>query len=138
MAIRKAIGNALRVSIFTRDHFTCQYCGRRAPTVALHVEHLISVFDGGSNHPANLATSCADCNYGKGKRSLIVEELTEIVTAPRPPKLPTYTPLNTERAAWVLDALEVAHSKSFAAFFLGHHGDDVLCPDEVGYEVEAA
>lgn len=122
---RKPIGNALRISIFARDSFTCQYCGRAAPGVILHVEHLISVFDGGSNHPSNLATSCADCNYGKGKRSLVIEELECLEILPfEPLPLPTFSPLNSERAAWVLDSVERAHQKAFVKAFLGPNGDD--------------
>lgn len=67
--------NSLRISILTRDSYTCQYCGRRAPQVDLHVEHIISRFDGGSDHPSNLVAACTDCNYGKSRRSLRIEEL---------------------------------------------------------------
>lgn len=69
---------SLRISIFARDAFTCQYCGRRAPQFILHVEHIRSIKDGGSDHPSNLATSCSICNLGKGERSLLVEELQDV------------------------------------------------------------
>lgn len=72
--VRKHLGNSLRFSILSRDKYTCQYCGRRAPRVELHIEHMISVNDGGSNHPSNLVAACTDCNWGKGKRSLIIAE----------------------------------------------------------------
>lgn len=73
--MRQPVGNSLRISIFNRDHYTCQYCGRRPPQVKLHLEHIISVVNGGSNHPSNLTTSCVECNMGKSRKSLIVEEL---------------------------------------------------------------
>lgn len=68
-----AVRPSLRISILSRDQFTCQYCGKRAPMVELHVDHIRSLSDGGSDHPANLVTSCIPCNLGKSSRSLIVE-----------------------------------------------------------------
>jgi len=67
------LNKALRISILARDNFTCQYCGARAPDVELHVEHIISRYDGGSDHPSNLVAACSSCNLGKGKRSLQVD-----------------------------------------------------------------
>lgn len=69
------MNNSLRISILNRDNYTCQYCGRRPPSITLHIEHVISRHDGGSDHPSNLVASCTDCNYGKSKRSLIVTDL---------------------------------------------------------------
>lgn len=59
-----------RFEILRRDNFTCQYCGRKPPEVTLEVDHKVSVYNGGSNHPSNLITSCLDCNRGKGAKSV--------------------------------------------------------------------
>lgn len=75
---RKAIGKRLRFSIFERDGFACQYCGKTPPKVVLHVDHIIPVISGGTNDPENLRTSCADCNLGKGKRKLKAKALNPI------------------------------------------------------------
>ena len=56
---------ALRFQVLERDGFTCGYCGRAAPEVILHVDHVIAVMDGGSDAPENLITCCAACNLGK-------------------------------------------------------------------------
>jgi 5-methylcytosine-specific restriction endonuclease McrA len=56
--------------VFVRDNFTCQYCGRKPSAVALTVDHVVSVHDGGSNDMGNLKTSCEDCNRGKSDSSL--------------------------------------------------------------------
>lgn len=62
---RQPIGKRLRFQIFNRDDFTCTYCGRSAPEVVLHVDHIWPLARGGSNHPSNLKTACKDCNLGK-------------------------------------------------------------------------
>ena len=65
MAQRKAIPKRIRFEVFKRDKFTCQYCGRMAPDVVLHVDHIKPVSKGGTNEIMNLVTSCAECNLGK-------------------------------------------------------------------------
>jgi len=54
-----------RFRIFQRDNFTCQYCGRRAPDVQLHVDHAQPQSNGGSDESSNLLTACQDCNLAK-------------------------------------------------------------------------
>lgn len=60
----------LRFDILRRDKFTCQYCGRKAPDVALHVDHRTPEALGGQTIADNLVTACAQCNLGKGSRPL--------------------------------------------------------------------
>ena len=63
--VRKAISKRRRFEIFKRDRFTCQYCGRRPPTVVLQLDHVIPVCQGGDDSTANLVAACEDCNAGK-------------------------------------------------------------------------
>jgi hypothetical protein len=58
------------MEVFKRDSFTCQYCGKSAPTVILHVDHIKPHSKGGSDDIINLITSCRDCNLGKSDREL--------------------------------------------------------------------
>lgn len=67
---REPLSKKLRFEVFKRDGFACQYCGRKAPEVILHCDHIKPVADGGGNDILNLATSCIDCNSGKGARKL--------------------------------------------------------------------
>lgn len=67
---RREVSVRLRFEVFKRDKFTCQYCGRYAPDVTLHADHIDPVSNGGSSDLINLITACSDCNFGKGARLL--------------------------------------------------------------------
>lgn len=62
----RTLSHALRFQVLRRDGFTCQYCGRRAPEVKLHVDHVVPWSAGGGNDLENLRTACDVCNLGKG------------------------------------------------------------------------
>lgn len=73
-----------RFKILARDRFTCRYCGRSAPAVELHVDHVHPVSLGGSDHPTNLVAACVDCNSSKSGTPLpllLEQEIT--AAAPR-------------------------------------------------------
>lgn len=70
MGERRPISKRLRFEVFKRDHFMCQYCGRKSPDIILEVDHIKPIAEGGTNDFTNLITSCRDCNRGKGKRLL--------------------------------------------------------------------
>ena len=67
---RKAITKKTRFEVFKRDSFACQYCGKAAPDVVLHIDHINPVSKGGKNDLLNLITACEDCNSGKSDRLL--------------------------------------------------------------------
>lgn len=77
MAKREPIPKKLRFEVFKRDRFTCRYCGRKAPDVVLHVDHIDPVANGGTNEITNLVTACQDCNLGKGARLLSENEVMD-------------------------------------------------------------
>lgn len=60
----------LRFTVFQKDNFTCQYCGRKPPKVVLEVDHILPRAEHGTDEIENLITSCEDCNRGKGKMLL--------------------------------------------------------------------
>lgn len=68
--MRKPLGAKERWEILQRDNFTCQYCGVKGQDAVLHIDHVVSVADGGTNDWRNLKTACAECNVGKGAESL--------------------------------------------------------------------
>jgi 5-methylcytosine-specific restriction protein A len=51
-----------RARVLFRDGWTCQQCG--AP--ATHVDHVVPVLFGGTDHERNLQALCARCNISKG------------------------------------------------------------------------
>lgn len=67
MAKRKSISLKERFAVFARDGFRCRYCGHSPNDgeTVLHVDHVIPVAGGGTNHRANLRTACLRCNLGK-------------------------------------------------------------------------
>jgi hypothetical protein len=66
--IRRTLSRAVRFAVLVRDDYTCQYCGRRAPEVVLHVDHRTPVSLGGRDELDNLLAACAECNLGKSNR----------------------------------------------------------------------
>lgn len=59
-----------RFEFLKKFNFTCQYCGRKAPEVVFHIDHIIPRSKGGNNNLSNLTLACDDCNIGKGNKSL--------------------------------------------------------------------
>lgn len=57
----------LRGVIFERDGYKCTYCGSKD---FLQCDHVISVYNGGSDDIDNLTTACRTCNLRKGKHSV--------------------------------------------------------------------
>jgi cytochrome c553 len=65
---REPVSQKTRFEVFKRDKFACQYCGKKAPDVVLHCDHIHPVAEGGTSDVMNLVTACAGCNGGKGAR----------------------------------------------------------------------
>ena len=65
-----SLSKRTRFRVLTRDRFTCRYCGRSAPAVVLHIDHIHPASRGGSNDESNLVTACVDCNGSKSDKIL--------------------------------------------------------------------
>lgn len=65
MRKQKPIPARIRFEVLKRDHFRCQYCGRAAPEIVLHVDHVVPLKNGGKTDVLNLVSACVDCNLGK-------------------------------------------------------------------------
>lgn len=53
----------LRLQVFRRDNFVCQYCDSKVGP--FQCDHVVSVARGGLNISSNLVTACEDCNRRK-------------------------------------------------------------------------
>ena len=56
-----------RKEVYSRDDYTCQYCGRTGGLLTL--DHVIPRQKGGKHTWENLVTACRQCNHRKGNRS---------------------------------------------------------------------
>ena len=54
-----------RFKTLMKFNFTCQYCGRKAPEVILHIDHIVPKSKGGRGTMDNLTVACFECNMGK-------------------------------------------------------------------------
>jgi hypothetical protein len=67
-----------RRSVFRRDQYRCDYCGRRVTSRTGHVDHKLPVCRGGTDDPANLVTACGPCNQRKGSRTALEFRFAEL------------------------------------------------------------
>ncbi|HUS04254.1 MAG TPA: HNH endonuclease [Dehalococcoidia bacterium] len=71
-----------KFEVFNRDHYTCQYCGRK--TKELTLDHVIPRRCGGEHTWENVVSACKLCNRHKGGRTP-EEARMELLHQPRPP-----------------------------------------------------
>lgn len=66
---------ATRVFVARRAHFRCEYCrsSEQCTGQDFTLDHVISLFDGGSDSPDNLCWSCFWCNSFKQARHEAVD-----------------------------------------------------------------
>lgn len=70
-AKKRTLAPSVRWAVLERDGRRCVYCGKTSNESPLHVDHKISVADGGTESLDNLVTACAECNLGKGSKSTV-------------------------------------------------------------------
>ena len=66
---RRRKSSSTRARILARDHFRCQYCGKRGGMFDLTVDHILPASRGGPTSADNLVASCFACNQRKGNRT---------------------------------------------------------------------
>ena len=89
-----------RRALFSRDNYTCQYCGATPGTKELTIDHVIPLSRGGNNSWENCVLACVKCNAKKGSR-LINEAGMSLLKRPVPPK---WTPLVNLSRSRILDS----------------------------------
>jgi len=76
----KYIPKWLRNAIFHRDKGRCQICtkdltGLVRPDFNIHLDHMLSLEQSGTNDPTNFQLLCSNCNTSKGKKAIVSKQL---------------------------------------------------------------
>jgi 5-methylcytosine-specific restriction endonuclease McrA len=56
-------------ALFSRDRFTCMYCGLQLHRQALTRDHVLPLSKGGRDNWVNVVSACVACNVRKGSRT---------------------------------------------------------------------
>ena len=78
-----------RSNIFSRDKFTCQYCGDRPTRAELNLDHVVPRAQGGRTTWENVVTCSVPCNRHKGGRTPVQARMALV----RRPNRPRWSPL---------------------------------------------
>lgn len=81
-----------RANVFTRDRYSCQYCGHRFKESELNYDHVIPRAKGGRTTWENIVASCVPCNGRKANRTPEEAGLKLLSTPVRPRTLPLIGP----------------------------------------------
>lgn len=73
-----------RRAVLARDHYTCQYCGRRPTRKDLTVDHILPRSRGGRTIWENVVAACQWCNGRKGSRTPEEASIKLLSTPARP------------------------------------------------------
>jgi hypothetical protein len=74
---RGKIPNQIRREVYSRDNYTCQFCGIKFCEDHLTIDHLIPLSLGGLDEATNYVTACQPCNTRK--RDLPLQEFAKSV-----------------------------------------------------------
>jgi len=73
-----------RRNVYARDHYKCQYCGKRFVSDELTCDHVVPRSRGGKASWNNIVTCCVTCNRRKGGRTPEEAGLTLLKPPGRP------------------------------------------------------
>ena len=60
---RRSVRKLTRLEVFKRDHYTCQYCGKKTRNLTL--DHVIPRYRAGQHTWENVVSACVPCNRRK-------------------------------------------------------------------------
>jgi 5-methylcytosine-specific restriction endonuclease McrA len=75
-----------RRTLYKRDRYTCQYCGKKPGTESLTIDHIIPRSRGGLTTWENTVLACVECNSKKANRTP-KEAGMKLLTVPAKPKV---------------------------------------------------
>lgn len=99
MAARSVVFS--RKSLFKRDKYTCQYCGKQPGPSELTIEHVMPKSRGGISSWTNCVLACVECNKSKANRTPD-EAKMKLRRVPKKPswKALSQIPHATRRESW--------------------------------------
>lgn len=113
-----------RINVFTRDKFTCQYCGGHFTMSGLNYDHVVPRKLGGKTTWDNIVTACYDCNERKGGRTPEQAKMTLIRHPAKPHALPLHAVFLESKnvpEAWLPYVnLEKIQQNGSGYYMLGH------------------
>lgn len=91
-SVKKAVKFS-RVNVYTRDRYTCQYCGHRFAVRLLSYDHVVPRSAGGRTVWENIVTACKPCNARKDNQTCDEAGMWPLNPPRRPKTLPLTQPL---------------------------------------------
>ncbi len=91
-----------RRNVFERDHYSCQYCGKRFRSQDLTLDHVLPRSRGGTSTWENVVVACYRCNRKKSNRTPH-ESGMKLRKAPRRPRwqsVPVHSNVARIPASW--------------------------------------
>jgi 5-methylcytosine-specific restriction endonuclease McrA len=82
-----------RINIFTRDGFSCQYCGAKKPMKELNYDHVIPRDQGGKTVWENIVAACYPCNGRKANKTPEQAKMKLLKRPVHPKSLPMTQPI---------------------------------------------
>lgn len=79
-----------RRNIFTRDNYTCQYCGVQCDTSNLSIDHVVPRSRGGKSTFENCVVACMPCNRKKADKTLEQSKMVLLSKPIKPKWVPSF------------------------------------------------
>jgi 5-methylcytosine-specific restriction endonuclease McrA len=77
-----------RSNIYTRDQFSCQYCGAKPTAKQLTYDHVVPRSKGGKTDWHNIVSACKHCNTKKANKSVKAAGMNLKAKPVKPKSLP--------------------------------------------------
>ena len=75
-----------RKSLFQRDNFSCQYCGKKPGGSELTIDHIVPKSLGGQTTWENCVLACIKCNIKKANKNLLESNMKLLSVPTKPDK----------------------------------------------------